>query len=404
MLSPRRPSACLIKRIKPYSMSKKDVCILLFIIISLCFCLPSFADNDPNAEAVRTFYKAKRAAALLVNGETIFRISSSSEAGTSAFDRVEFMASRINKMTEQGVNVGSVEPSMIDNIAVGIVGDIPVFSVEPGDALDSSIPSLLLAYDWSNRLRRAFKAPLLSQSVIDDIIKIERMKGNRIEVIRSKWQDKSQLVVNGKVVMELEGYVNNPYEKAREVAQNVEDLVMSGKDTSEIKPAFIKGDIYALSIGDTVVPMLDEETASALSIKGWKTVLGWTNQIRESLGGLPFSSGSLNSSLTQFGKASWYGGFFHGRRTSSGERYNMYDMTAAHKKLPFGTEVLVTRLDNAKSVIVRITDRGPYVAGRIIDLSRSAAEVLGLVHSGVAKVRIDVIKTPEQNPNKISPE
>jgi rare lipoprotein A len=69
----------------------------------------------------------------------------------------------------------------------------------------------------------------------------------------------------------------------------------------------------------------------------------------------------------------------------------MFEYTAAHKTLPFGTEVLVTRLDNYKSVAVRITDRGPFVRGRIIDLSKSAAESLGLLKSGVAAVRIDVI-------------
>lgn len=75
---------------------------------------------------------------------------------------------------------------------------------------------------------------------------------------------------------------------------------------------------------------------------------------------------------TQAGKASWYGPGFHGKRTASGERYNMYAMTAAHRSLPFGTTVRVTNTKNGHSVVLKINDRGPYKKGRIIDLSKSA--------------------------------
>ncbi len=88
------------------------------------------------------------------------------------------------------------------------------------------------------------------------------------------------------------------------------------------------------------------------------------------------------------GLASWYGPGFHGRRTASGEIYNMYAFTAAHKTLPLGTEVLVINLENGRQTIVRINDRGPFVKGRIIDLSYAAARALGMYRKGVARVRI----------------
>lgn len=94
----------------------------------------------------------------------------------------------------------------------------------------------------------------------------------------------------------------------------------------------------------------------------------------------------------QTGLASWYGPDFHGKKTSSKEIYNMYDITAAHKSLPFGTHVMVTNLENGKSVMVRINDRGPFVKGRIIDLSYSAARILDMVDQGVVKVRIEVVE------------
>ncbi len=88
------------------------------------------------------------------------------------------------------------------------------------------------------------------------------------------------------------------------------------------------------------------------------------------------------------GIASWYGGEFHGRNTSNGETYNMHDMTAAHKVLPMNTMLLVTNLRNGKQVVVRVNDRGPFVQGRIIDLSYSAASKIGMHHTGTAKVRL----------------
>ena len=90
----------------------------------------------------------------------------------------------------------------------------------------------------------------------------------------------------------------------------------------------------------------------------------------------------------EYGKASWYGKKFHGRPTSSGERFNMYQKSAAHKTLPLGTHVLVLNLSNKKSSVVRVNDRGPFVKGRIIDLSYAAAKEIGLVGPGVARVKI----------------
>ncbi|MBN1355204.1 septal ring lytic transglycosylase RlpA family protein [bacterium] len=91
------------------------------------------------------------------------------------------------------------------------------------------------------------------------------------------------------------------------------------------------------------------------------------------------------------GTASWYGKEFHGRKTASGERFNMYDLTAAHRTLPFGTKVRVTNLDNNRSVVVTINDRGPFVKNRIIDLSYGAARKLGFVKQGLARVRIQLL-------------
>ncbi|MBL4762771.1 MAG: septal ring lytic transglycosylase RlpA family protein, partial [Gammaproteobacteria bacterium] len=93
----------------------------------------------------------------------------------------------------------------------------------------------------------------------------------------------------------------------------------------------------------------------------------------------------------QRGIASWYGKKFHGRKTSNGEKYNMYGMSAAHKTLPLPTYVKVTNLDNRRSVILRVNDRGPFVKDRLIDLSYTAAKKLGIIKSGTGLVEVRVV-------------
>lgn len=94
----------------------------------------------------------------------------------------------------------------------------------------------------------------------------------------------------------------------------------------------------------------------------------------------------------EVGMASYYGRKFHGRRTASGERFDMKAMTAAHPSLPFGTRVRVTNLTNGRTVVLRINDRGPFKRGRIIDVSRAAAKELAMIGPGTAKVRVEIVE------------
>ena len=99
----------------------------------------------------------------------------------------------------------------------------------------------------------------------------------------------------------------------------------------------------------------------------------------------------VSSKPYQVGVASWYGSYFQGRDTASGEPYNMYDLTAAHMTLPLGTMVKVTNLHNGRAIIVKVNDRGPVVPGRIIDLSYNAARALNFKNKGLQRVRLDVV-------------
>jgi rare lipoprotein A len=107
------------------------------------------------------------------------------------------------------------------------------------------------------------------------------------------------------------------------------------------------------------------------------------------------TTADYRTGFTQVGLASWYGAYFHHRRTANGEVFDMYGRTAAHRTLPLNSYVRVTMLATGRSVVVRINDRGPYVADRIIDLSAGAARHLGMKEDGIARVRIELVSASE---------
>jgi rare lipoprotein A len=109
--------------------------------------------------------------------------------------------------------------------------------------------------------------------------------------------------------------------------------------------------------------------------------------------------GPDGAAFVEEGLASWYGEPYHGRPTASGERFDQESLTAAHRTLPFGTVARVTNLDNGRSVDVVINDRGPFVAGRIVDLSRAAASAIGALGPGVVPARLEVVRPGDGMPD-----
>jgi rare lipoprotein A len=99
-----------------------------------------------------------------------------------------------------------------------------------------------------------------------------------------------------------------------------------------------------------------------------------------------------SAGAAEVGIASYYGDAFHGKKTASGEVFDQRKLTCAHRELPFGTRLKVTNLENDRSIIVRVNDRGPWVSGRIIDLSYAAAKQIGMLERGLVKVKIEIIR------------
>jgi rare lipoprotein A len=128
--------------------------------------------------------------------------------------------------------------------------------------------------------------------------------------------------------------------------------------------------------------------ALLLSLAGF--LPGWASQPRSTNRSASAPIGAEPSSVSN-GVASYYGKDHHGKKTANGEVFDMYKLTAAHRSLPFGTQVKVTNLSNQRSVIVRINDRGPYYQGRIIDLSLAAAKSLEMVEAGITQVKLEVV-------------
>ncbi len=117
----------------------------------------------------------------------------------------------------------------------------------------------------------------------------------------------------------------------------------------------------------------------------------------------PVTTRARTHRTVQFGVASWYGRALRGRKTASGTPYDERELTAAHRTLPLGTSVKVTNLKNGRSVVLKVTDRGPWVRTRLIDVSRAAADILGFRHKGVTRVKVSVIHRPASEPASSDP-
>ncbi len=208
------------------------------------------------------------------------------------------------------------------------------------------------------------------------------------------------VVLNGHVVLRIRcpnGGIS-PAERASYVVERLKEALETAS-AEDIKPAVIKGS-FAVVIGQRHIVTVDAGNAEANNSSCYELALKWTNNMRRALGGSPVSSCDSGHLVSldvihpyevSVARASWYGGRWNGRLTANGEIYDEMSLTAAHRSLPFGSIVRVTNLLSGKQVVVRINNRGPYIAGREIDLSRAAAEAIDLIRSGVEDVAIEVI-------------
>lgn len=213
------------------------------------------------------------------------------------------------------------------------------------------------------------------------------------------------------VTVQTEPDQKDPVWRASVISAKLNQLYRDNVDANKIEVSAIPGgrDRYIITVnGETLVEINSQTLLARTTNNLQQDALQATNRLRRTLG----DAAPLNTIqgleqpkpqniafgpvvLRMDGWASWYGPGFDGNYSASGEVFNANDLTAAHPNLPFGTKVRVINMDNGRSVVVRINDRGPYAGGRIIDLSFRAAQVIGMIQSGVAPVRLEVLSNQQ---------
>ena len=163
----------------------------------------------------------------------------------------------------------------------------------------------------------------------------------------------------------------------------------------QTKPNLFVGLVAAFSLSACASPAADTSAQAAATAQPDVVVqtepLHKTANLSYKVAGKRYQPTKKIEQFSQTGKASWYGPGFHGKKTSSGERFDMNTLSAAHRTLPIPSYARVTNLSNGKSVIVRINDRGPFHGNRVMDVSKAAAKELGFIHTGTANVKVEQI-------------
>jgi rare lipoprotein A len=217
-------------------------------------------------------------------------------------------------------------------------------------------------------------------------------------VVVRRDQDNYEVWVNNRRIATLPDEI-----EAKSMQQRLTQVVnLPRLDANQLRPALVDG-IPALMAGNRFLFGIEKEVSRQIHRSGELLAIEWINNLRSALQAPAFSLvegqqkmyGLIPSNKKLFGLASWYGGYFHGRTTANGEKYNQDELTVAHKSLPFNTFLQVTNLKNGNSVIVRVNDRGPYIPPRSLDLSREAARCINSETAGVVPYKAVILQSNE---------
>jgi rare lipoprotein A len=217
-------------------------------------------------------------------------------------------------------------------------------------------------------------------------------------VVVRRDQDNYEVWINNRIVATLPNEI-----EAKSMQQRLTQVVnLPRLDANQLRPALVDG-IPALMAGNRFLFGIQKEVSHQIHRSGELLAIEWINNLRSALQAPALSLvegqqemyGLTPSKKKMSGLASWYGGYFHGRTTANGEKYNQNELTVAHKSLPFNTFLQVTNLKNGNSVIVRVNDRGPYIPPRSLDLSREAARCINSETAGVVPYKAMILQASE---------
>jgi rare lipoprotein A len=222
-----------------------------------------------------------------------------------------------------------------------------------------------------------------------------------LKSIDYKATHRASLYVNQTEVFQFRSSLGflTPFLRSKQAAHRLQLMVKNQGNYNDIHVETSETSV-SLKMGETILAIVDNETAQSFGLSVGQLAENWKQKLRSALGETTASATpqwvkkpiqDTGKYLTQ-GLASWYGPGFHGRLAADGSRFNQNAMTAAHKTLPFGTKLRVTNQRTGKSCVVKVTDRGPFVGRRVIDLSKGAAVAIGMLGSGVGHVTLHVLK------------
>lgn len=315
-----------------------------------------------------------------------------------------------SKLTETQSSGGETPKQATDITAVK-VGE---YQSDSGRDRESAMIATIEAHQWNNR--QAATLYVRNIPVLTFVEKTDPVKeANQENLVRIGTVSESSRSLK-KPSSDSQFQDNqDPVSRASEVAAKLNQLNRYEVDANSISVRWNQEQQnYTIEIEDQTLVVIDSETIlpdttqdlaedALQATNRLRRQMGYAAPLRKIEGKSPFND-QLNDAKNAFnrrvleaveGLASWYGPGFHGRLTANGEQFNQYELTAAHRSLPFGTTVRVTNTNNGRSVIVRINDRGPFSGGRIIDLSVAAAQEIGMISSGVAQVKVEVL-APQQ--------
>ena len=281
-----------------------------------------------------------------------------------------------------------------------------------------AIVATVLPHEWNNRQAATLyvrNIPVLTFVEQTDAVKAAN-PGNLVQIGTVLHQQTEKKVASPQVKQPSsdaasEPNPSDPVVRATELAAKLNELSRHRIDANSIGvrwnpeqenySIYIPGETLVVIDSDTILPDTTQNAAedALQATNRLRRQLGYAPPLRKIEGKSPLNAVekavemAFNRRVIDAvtGWASWYGPGFHGRLTANGERFNQYELTAAHRTLPFGTTVRVTNVNNGRSVVVRINDRGPFTGGRIIDLSVAAADAIGMIGSGVAPVKVEVL-------------
>ena len=335
----------------------------------------------------RTFLKSSLAATVAIAS---FGLATPGQANESDRFNDLNVAGNVPKAETVEMASGSAVVPTLDSEAVAAPTESPAFAkVGAGQEVDSLLLSPAIATIYAHDLDDRAAATVYVHSI--PVFTFLAPDG---------WEASAN--VDGTISATADLDASDPAVRATALASVINQYYGNGGDASAISVRWEEEtESYLVEAGATLMLTMDDnvilpKTTGASA----EDALLATNLLRRQLGesealarveGLPEhpTFGTVQSTFS--GMASWYGPGFHGRTSASGERFNQYAMTAAHRTLPFGTMVEVTNLNTGATTVVRINDRGPYSHGRVIDLSAAAAQAIGMMGSGVAPVSVNVL-------------